>query len=134
MKQVLFVCGHNAGRSQMAEALLNRMAAEGSVDVRATSAGTNPSDAVSPAVVAAMAEVDISLSGRKPKMLTEELADEADRIITMGCGAIADYCPARRYVCEDWHLDDPDGQPAERVRAIRDEIRAKVEALLAEWR
>jgi protein-tyrosine-phosphatase len=133
MKTVLFVCGHNAGRSQMAEAILNHAAAERGVDVRATSAGTTPAGALNPAVVSAMEEIGVPVSGQHPKLLTGEMADAADRIITMGCSVSVESCPARVYVCEDWHLDDPAGQSIERVRAIRDQIKEKVEDLLAEW-
>lgn len=133
MKSVLFVCGHNAGRSQMAEAMLNHLATERGTEVRAESAGTTPAVELNPVVVKAMEEIGIPTTGQKPKMLTSEMADEADRIITMGCSVSVESCPARVYVCEDWHLDDPAGQPIERVRIIRDQIKRKVEELLDEW-
>jgi arsenate reductase len=133
MKQVLFVCGHNAGRSQMAEAILNHIAIERGLDVRGASAGTAPSEGLNPQAVAALNEMGISMAGHAPKLLTKEMADEADRIITMGCGVSVESCPARVYVCEDWGLDDPAGQSTERVREIRDQIKTRVEALLSEW-
>jgi len=132
MKTVLFVCVHNAGRSQMAEAFTNKLAQERGLAVRALSAGTVAGDAINPAAVAVMQEAGVSMAGQKPKQLTQEMADSADRIITMGCGVDAEACPARIHLSEDWGLDDPKGQPIEKVRAIRDEIRAKVETLLAE--
>jgi arsenate reductase len=132
MKTVLFVCVHNAGRSQMAEAFLNTLAIQRGLHVRALSAGTVAGEEVNPAAVAVMQEVGISLAGRKPKPLTQAMADSADRIITMGCGVDADVCPARIHLSEDWGLDDPKGQPIEKVRAIRDEIKTRVETLLAE--
>src|SRR5262249_10374451 len=96
------------------------------------SAGPAPGGRVTPAAAAAMAEAGISLEGRHPRRLTPQLAQEADRIITMGCGVESDMCPAGTYVTEDWHLPDPHGQPIERVREIRDAVRARVEALLDE--
>lgn len=133
MKTVLFVCGHNAGRSQMAEAMVNHLASELGIADRAVSAGTTPASELNPVVAQAMEEIGIPLTGQAPKMLTSEMADEADRIVTMGCTVSVESCPARVYVCEDWHLDDPAGQPIERVREIRDQVKRKVEALLAEW-
>ena len=129
---VLFVCGHNAGRSQMAEAFLNRMAVDRRLSVRAESAGTQPSDRINPAAAEVMAEVGISLDGQFPKMLTPEMAARADRSITMGCGVDSAACPAAFMVTEDWGLDDPAGQPIERVRQIRDEIQSRVSRLLDE--
>src|SRR5579862_4348910 len=134
MKTILFVCVHNAGRSQMAEALTNTLAHARGLPVRALSAGTVAGEAVNPAAVAVMQEIGVSMAGQKPKQLTQAMADSADRIITMGCGVDAAACPARIHVSEDWGLDDPKGQSIEKVRAIRDEIKAKVEALLAESR
>jgi arsenate reductase len=123
---VLFACVHNAGRSQMAAGFFNALA--GPKTARAISAGTRPADRVNPVVVEAMREAGIELSSQRPKLLTPELAREAQWLITMGCG---DECPlvpgAQR---DDWPLDDPAGQPLERVRAIRDEIRWRVEGLL----
>ncbi len=125
--EVLFVCVHNAGRSQMAAALLDRHA-HGKVQVR--SAGSDPADRLNPAVVAAMAEVGIDLSKAFPKPLTDASVRAADVVITMGCGDACPIYPGRRY--EDWQLQDPAGQPIEVVRAIRDQIDARVQQLLAE--
>lgn len=133
MKTILYVCVHNAGRSQMAEALTNEAAAKRGLDVRAESAGTVAGVQINPAAAQAMAEIGIPLDGHRPKQLTQEMADRADRIITMGCGVDAAACPARFMVTEDWGLDDPAGQPIETVRRIRDEIRTRVEALLDEY-
>ena len=128
MKKVLFVCTHNAGRSQMAEAFFSKMVkgrAEG------TSAGTQPSDKVNPVVVEAMREVGIDISRKKPKMLTLEMIESVDRVITMGCGAEG-VCPASFVPTEDWQLDDPDGKSIEQVRQIRDEVKSRVEKLIKE--
>ena len=125
--EVLFVCVHNAGRSQMAAALLDHYAA-GKVHVR--SAGSAPGDQVNPAVVEAMAEVGLDLSKEFPKPLTDDVVQAADVVITMGCG---DACPVylgKRYL--DWELDDPAGKPLEEIRPIRDEIDRRVQGLLAE--
>lgn len=127
MKTILFACVHNAGRSQMAAAYLNRLADP--LKARALSAGTRPGDRVHPEVVTAMQEDDIDLSSARPQKLTTELAATAQVLITMGCGDECPYVPGVRR--DDWPLDDPTGQPIERVRAIRDEIRARVEALIA---
>jgi arsenate reductase (thioredoxin) len=132
VKTVLFVCVHNAGRSQMAEAFVNEMARERGLGVRAVSAGTEGGAQLNPVAVEVMAELGISLGGQHPKLLTQEMADSADQKITMGCGVDADKCPAKIYFTDDWGLDDPKGQPIETVRAIRDEIRSHVEALLSE--
>ena len=129
---VLFVCVHNAGRSQMAEALFNASAAKLGLPVRAASAGTIAGSSVNPTAVQAMAEIGIDMSGARPQQLTQGLVDQASRIITMGCGVDADACPARFLVTEDWGLDDPAGQPIERVREIREQIRTRVDALLEE--
>lgn len=131
MQTVLFICVHNAGRSQMAEAFTNRLAQERGLPVRALSAGTIAGEEINPVAVAVMEEAGVSMAGYKPKQLTQEMVDGADRIITMGCGVDAEACPARIHLSEDWGLDDPKGQPIEKVRAIRDEIKAKVEALLS---
>ena len=125
--EVLFVCVHNAGRSQMAAALLHHHAA-GRVTVR--SAGSAPADTVNPAVVAVMAEVGLDLSQEFPKPLTTDAVRAADVVITMGCGDACPVFPGKRYL--DWELDDPAGKPVERVRPIRDEIDRRVVALLAE--
>jgi protein-tyrosine-phosphatase len=125
--EVLFVCVHNAGRSQMAAALLDHHA-KGSVLVR--SAGSDPADALNPAVVAAMAEVGIDLSQAFPKPLTDQAVRAADVVITMGCGDACPIYPGKRY--EGWPLQDPAGQPVEVVRGIRDDIDARVRQLLTE--
>lgn len=132
MKRILFVCGHNAGRSQMAEAFANDIARGRGLDIVAASAGTQPAAGINPAVVEVMAEVGISMDGHHPKVMTRQMVDEADRIITMGCGVNAAACPAGFLMTEDWGLDDPAGQPVDAVRRIRDEVRARVEALLEE--
>jgi arsenate reductase len=123
---VLFACVHNAGRSQMAAAFFDELADP--KRARAVSAGTEPSERVHPEVVAAMAELDIDLSGRKPRHLTDELARRASWLITMGCGEACPYVPIARR--EDWALDDPKGRSLDDVRRIRDEIRARVAALV----
>lgn len=128
MKKVLFVCIGNAGRSQMAEAFFNSMA-QGKA--QAMSAGTVPAQSVDPKVVELMKEVGIDISDRHPKSLTLEMLEQADRVITMGCG-VAESCPVTFTETEDWGLDDPKGQPVEKVREIRDEIRRRVEKLLKE--
>jgi arsenate reductase len=125
--EVLFMCVHNAGRSQMAAALAERYAA-GRVVVR--SAGSAPAEEVNAVVVAAMAEVGIDISKEVPKALTEGAARAADVVVTMGCGDACPYYPGKRYL--DWQLDDPTGKTLEQVRSIRDEIDQRVRALLAE--
>jgi protein-tyrosine-phosphatase len=125
--EVLFVCVHNAGRSQMAAALLHHHAA-GRVTVR--SAGSAPADEVNPAVVAVMAEVGINVAREFPKRLTTDAVEAADVVITMGCGDACPVFPGKRYL--DWQLDDPAGLPLEAVRPIRDEIDRRVRTLLAE--
>ena len=125
--EVLFVCVHNAGRSQMAAALLDRHA-KGRVQVR--SAGSDPADALNPAVVAAMAEVGVDLSRELPKPLRDASVERADVVVTMGCGDACPVYPGKRY--EDWPLQDPAGQPIEQVRRIRDQIDGRVRQLLAE--
>ena len=124
---VLFVCVHNAGRSQMAAAFLAHLSA-GAVEVR--SAGSAPADQVNPAAVAAMAEVGIDIAAEQPKVLTDAAVRESDVVITMGCGDTCPFYPGKRY--EDWVLDDPAGKGVEAVRPIRDEIRRRVELLLGE--
>ncbi len=124
---VLFVCVHNAGRSQMAAGLLTELAG-GRVDVR--SAGSLPADQVNPVAVTAMAEVGIDIAGQQPKILTTDMVRAADVVITMGCGDTCPVVPGKRY--EDWDLPDPAGQPLEAVRPIRDQIRARVQHLVAE--
>jgi protein-tyrosine-phosphatase len=125
--EVLFMCVHNAGRSQMAAALLEHYAA-GRVVVR--SAGSAPADEVNPAVVAAMAEIGIDISKQAPEALTDEAARAADVVVTMGCGDACPYYPGKRYL--DWELDDPAGKTLDAVRPIRDEIDRRVRALLAD--
>ena len=128
MKTVIFACVHNAGRSQMAAAFFNQLADP--ARARALSAGTIPGDRVHPEVVAVMREEGIDLSGARPQKLTPELAGQAQLLITMGCGDECPYVPGVRR--DDWPLDDPKGQPVERVRSIRDDIRARVEALVVQ--
>jgi arsenate reductase (thioredoxin) len=125
--EVLFVCVHNAGRSQMAAALLDRKA-EGRVTV--FSAGSEPAAMLHPAVVEAMKEVGIDLAGERPKRLEDRMVKEADVVITMGCGDACPIYPGKRY--EDWELEDPSGKDLETVRGIRDEIAARTEGLIAE--
>ncbi|OGN96013.1 MAG: hypothetical protein A2Z77_08280 [Chloroflexi bacterium RBG_13_51_36] len=122
----LFVCVHNAGRSQMAEAFFNRLA-KGKAN--ALSAGTAPADAIDPTMVEAMREVGIDISGNKPKALTPDMVGQADVVVTMGCGAEG-VCPATFVETEEWGLADPRGKPLPEVRTIRDEIRARVVELL----
>jgi arsenate reductase len=127
MATVLFICLHNAGRSQMSEALFAR-AAGGRHE--AISAGTTPAEHVHPEVVTAMNELGIDLSARRPRLLTRELAEQADVVVTMGCGDACPYIPGKRYV--DWELPDPAGRPLQEVRATREEIARRVGALLGE--
>jgi arsenate reductase (thioredoxin) len=122
---VLFVCVHNAGRSQMAAAFLSHLSG-GAVEVR--SAGSAPADQVNPVAVQAMAEVGIDIAAAKPKILTDQAVRESDVVITMGCGDTCRFYPGKRY--EDWVLDDPAGKDVAAVRPIRDEIRRRVQALL----
>jgi arsenate reductase len=126
VKTVIFACVHNAGRSQMAAAFFNQLADP--AKARALSAGTAPGDRIHPEVAAVMKEEGIDLSSARPQKLTSELAAEAQLLITMGCGDECPYVPGLRR--EDWPLDDPKGQPIESVRAIRNEIRDRVEALI----
>lgn len=124
---VLFVCVHNAGRSQMAAGYLEHLG-QGRIEVR--SAGSAPADTVNPAAVEAMAEEGIDLRAAEPKVLTAEAVESSDVVITMGCGDVCPVFPGTRY--EDWVLDDPAGQGIEAVRPIRDEIRRRIETLVAE--
>ena len=124
---VLFVCVHNAGRSQMAAAFLTHLS-NGEVEVR--SAGSAPADSINPAVVEAMKEVGIDISHEVPKVLTTEAVIESDVVITMGCGDACPFFPGKRYL--DWKLNDPAGQGVASVRPIRDEIKALAEGLIAE--
>jgi arsenate reductase (thioredoxin) len=122
--EVLFVCVHNAGRSQMAAALLERLSGD---TIRVRSAGTQPGDSINPGVVEAMSEVGIDLSERRPRSLEDELVREADVVVTMGCGDECPVYPGKRY--EDWDLPDPSGKSLEEVREIRDSIELRVRAL-----
>jgi arsenate reductase (thioredoxin) len=125
--EVLFVCVHNAGRSQMAAGLV-KLRSRGRIHVR--SAGSDPGETINPAVVDAMAELGVDLHKEFPKPLTDEVVRAADVVITMGCGDACPIYPGKKY--EDWVLDDPDGQKLETVRRIRDEIDARVHALISE--
>ena len=127
MAHVLFVCLHNAGRSQMSQALFERAA---SGRHTADSAGTSPAERIHPEVVEVMREEGIDVSNRRPKKLEREAAEAADVVVTMGCGDECPYIPGRRYV--DWDLPDPTGRPVEEVREIRDEIKLRVGVLLVE--
>ena len=127
MAHVLFVCLHNAGRSQMSQALFER-AARGRHT--AASAGTTPAGRVHPEVVEVMGELGIDLAGRTPRALDREMAEHADVVVTMGCGDECPYIPGKRYI--DWDLQDPEGLPTDRVRAIRDEIGGRVDRLVGE--
>ena len=124
---VLFVCIHNAGRSQMAAAFLTHLS-HGQVEVR--SAGSEPAEHVNPAAVQAMAEVGIDIAAETPKILTDAAVRESDVVITMGCGDTCPFYPGKRY--EDWVLDDPAGKGVDSVRPIRDDIRGRVETLIGE--
>jgi protein-tyrosine-phosphatase len=127
MATALFVCLHNAGRSQMSQVLFER-AADGRH--QALSAGTTPGDSVHPEVIQVMAELGIDLADRRPRGLTQELAEQADVVVTMGCGDACPYIPGKRYV--DWDLSDPKGRPIDEVRATRDDIAKRVERLVRE--
>ena len=122
---VLFVCVHNAGRSQMAAGWLRHLAGD---RVEVLSAGSAPAEGINPVAVEAMAEVGIDIAGNQPRLLTDAAVQESDVVITMGCGDACPFHPGKRY--EDWALDDPAGQGIESVRPIRDEIRARIEALI----
>jgi arsenate reductase len=124
---VLFVCVHNAGRSQMAAGFMRELG-QGRVEV--LSAGSAPKDSINPVAVAAMAEVGIDIANNTPKVLTPEAVQESDAVITMGCGDVCPFYPGKRY--EDWVLEDPAGQGIEPIRVIRDEIKLRVEKLLSE--
>jgi protein-tyrosine-phosphatase len=127
MSTVLFVCLHNAGRSQMSRALFER-AARG--EHTGLSAGTTPAERVHPVVVDVMRELDIDLAQNKPQLLTQQLAEQADVVVTMGCGDACPYIPGKRYI--DWDLEDPKDQPIDRVRQIRDDIAGRVDQLIDE--
>ena len=122
---VLFVCVHNAGRSQMAAGFLNALS-DGAVEVR--SAGSMPGDQINPVAVEAMAEVGIDIASEQPKILTDQAVQDSDVVITMGCGDACPFYPGKRY--EDWELEDPAGKDIETVREVRDEIKARVEELI----
>ena len=124
---VLFVCVHNAGRSQMAAGYLHHLAGD-RIDVR--SAGSQPADQINPVAVEAMAEAGIDITAEQPKVLTPEAVQASDVVVTMGCGDECPYFPGKRY--EDWVLDDPAGQGLDVVRRVRDQIRERVEQLIAE--
>jgi len=128
MRTVLFVCIHNSGRSQMAEAFFNQLAKG---KARALSAGTAPDTAVDSTVVEAMREMGIDISDSRPKALTPEMVEQVDKVVTMGCG-VEGICPATFVETEDWELEDPKGKTLEEVRKIRDEIKAKVVNLVKE--
>jgi arsenate reductase (thioredoxin) len=127
MSSVLFLCLHNAGRSQMSQGLFERAAQERHT---AASAGTRPAQRVHPEVVEVMRELDIDLADRTPRALDREMAERADVVVTMGCGDECPYIPGKRYI--DWDLRDPTGLPVDQVRAIRDEIAERVDRLVAE--
>jgi arsenate reductase len=124
---VLFVCVHNAGRSQMAAGWLRHLAGD-TIDIR--SAGSEPADRINPVAVAAMAEVGIDITAEHPKKLEPEAVEASDVVITMGCGDTCPFFPGKRY--EDWKLNDPAGQDLDAVRLIRDDIRTRIEQLLTE--
>jgi glutathione/glutaredoxin type arsenate reductase len=126
-KTILFVCVHNAGRSQMAAGFMRHLGGE---RVEVLSAGSAPKDSINPVAVEVMAEVGIDIAAQKPKVLTPESVQESDVVITMGCGDVCPIYPGKRY--EDWQLDDPAGQAIDAVRVIRDEIKERVETLLGE--
>jgi arsenate reductase len=128
-KRVLFVCVHNAGRSQMAEAFFNHLAGNKAAGF---SAGTQPATEINPAVVQVMREAGIDISSQKPKMLTLKMMENANRVITMGCSTEG-VCPASIVPTEDWGIEDPEGKPIEKVRQIRVTIRNKVAALIKEY-
>lgn len=123
----MFVCVHNAGRSQMAAGFMREL---GGDRVEVLSAGSAPKESINPVAVEAMAELGIDIANQKPKVLTPEAVQQSDVVITMGCGDACPYYPGKRY--EDWKLDDPAGQGIDPVRVIRDEIKARVEVLLGE--
>ena len=130
MKKVLFVCVHNSGRSQMAEAFANKLGAD---KIVAESAGTQPADALNPVAVEAMEEIGYDMSSHYPKMMTLDMVNSADRLVTMGCGVDAEgVCPASFIPTEDWGIEDPKGQSIDKVREIRNQIKTKVERLIDE--
>ena len=124
---VLFVCVHNAGRSQMAAGFMRQLAGD---QVEVLSAGSAPKDSINPIAIQAMAEIGIDIANQQPKILTTEAVLESDAVVTMGCGDACPFYPGKRY--EDWVLDDPAGQDIEFVRNVRDQIKARVQTLLSE--
>lgn len=130
MKTYMFVCVHNAGRSQMAEAFVNHYAALHGLSVKGASAGTVGGKQLNAMAVEAMAELGISMERQTPKLLTQEMIGPETSVITMGCGVDASACPAKFLVSEDWGLDDPAGQDIEKVREIRNEIKKRVVGML----
>ena len=131
MREVLFVCVRNSGRSQMAEAFFNRLAEERGLDVRAGSAGTQPAERVNATVRQVMIEVGLDMAALKPKLLTEEMVERAEVVVTMGCAVDANACPAiGRKDVTDWGMPDPEGMSADQIRDIRDAIGIRVVALL----
>ncbi len=129
MKKVLFVCVGNSGRSQMAEAFFNDLA-KGKAE--ASSAGSNPAESVDPQVVEVMHDVGIDISGNEPKKMTQEMAENSDRVVTMGC-SVENVCPVTFVPTEDWGLEDPKGQPIDKVREIRDEIKRRIEEMVSQF-
>jgi arsenate reductase len=129
MSHVLFVCLHNAGRSQISQALFERTA-HGRHTAASAGSVADPAGHVHPEVVTVMREIGIDLADRRPQRLTDELAQHADVVVTMGCGDTCPYIPGKRYI--DWDLSDPKGQPVEAVRELRDEIGRRVDALISE--
>jgi arsenate reductase len=127
-KQVLFVCVHNSGRSQMAEAFFNQL---GGGKAIADSAGTQPADQIDPIVAYVMREAGLDITRQRPKVITQEMMENADRVISMGCG-VQESCPANLVPVEDWGIEDPAGKPVKKVREIRDIIKNKVETLIKE--
>jgi arsenate reductase len=127
-KSVLFICVKNSGRSQMAEAFFNSMARDRAI---ASSAGTQPAPEINPVVVQVMREAGLEIGQKRPRSLTLEMMERADRVIAMGCG-VQEVCPARIVPTEEWQIEDPEGMPVDEVRKIRDDIREKVAALIKE--
>ena len=126
VRGVLFVCVHNTGRSQMAEAFFNISSAH---NYKAESAGTSPASGVNQTVITVMQELDIDLSDNRPKLLTQTMLDKAEKVITMGCN-VEEVCPANMTITEDWGLEDPKDQSVEKVRLIRDEVKIRVDKLI----
>ena len=127
-RTILFVCVHNSGRSQMAEAFFNRFSQGRAIGY---SAGTQPGEQVNPIVVQAMSELGIEMSANRPRLLTQETLDAAERVITMGCN-VEEACPANMVITEDWALEEPKDKPLEKVREIRNEVQRRVEELIEE--